>query len=435
MSNKVCPNHSFYFIIDVVCLTSVFYFDKIFKRAGEILMYKVLDLFAGCGGLSEGFVTAGFNVAASIEIDEKACETKRLNHPDTKVIQADLTQYSPTDLLEETKIKEFDLIIGGPPCQGFSLIGTRLGTSKLGKFIEDPRNKLYKEFVKYVRFFQPKMFLMENVPGLFSMHQGQIKEQILEDFSMDDPNGEFIGYEVKAQIVKAVEFGVPQTRERAIFIGVRKDISVTFEHPSAVFTEDNYFTVRDAIGDLPKLGIKDGKPKVPYTQKTNKYLELLNGKAKRIKRNNGYEEGYLYNHVTRFHNDRDRDIFRMIEPFQKLKDLDPEIIPIRLRNGFDDFYRKMDFNKPSPTIIAHLYKDGLAFVHPDGEQARSISIREAARLQSFPDSFVFVGTQSAMYKQIGNAVPPLLGYHLALHIKKILKEIKKGAELLDQCVV
>lgn len=386
-------------------------------------MYKVLDLFAGCGGLSEGFLMAGFHVAASIEIDEKACETTRYNHPETEVIQADLTQFGPKDLMDKTKTKEFDLIIGGPPCQGFSLIGTRLGTSKQGKFIEDPRNKLYKEFVKYLRFFQPKMFLMENVPGLFSMHQGKIKEQILEDFSLDHPNGEYIGYEVKAQIVKAVEFGVPQTRERVIFIGVRKDIYVPFEHPKSVFKEDNYFTVRDAINDLPKLGIKDGKEKVPYIQKNNRYLEFLNGKAQRIKRNNGYEEGYLFNHITRFHNDRDRDIFRMIKPFQKLKDLDSESIPIRLRNGFEDFYRKMDFDKPSPTIIAHLYKDGLAFVHPDGEQARSISIREAARLQSFPDSFVFFGTQSAMYKQIGNAVPPLLSYHLAMHIKKILKKI------------
>lgn len=390
-------------------------------------MYKVLDLFSGCGGLSEGFLQAGLDIVASVEIDEKACETQRRNHPETKIIQADLTELNPQKFTKLTGEDDFDLIIGGPPCQGFSLIGTRLGTNKeLGKFIKDPRNRLYKEFVKYVRFFQPKMFLMENVPGLFSMHNGLIKQNIEHDFSLDGENGDFTGYAVKSGIVRAVQFGVPQNRERVIFLGVRKDLEVSFEFPQPVFNSE--FAVGDAIGDLQPLGIRDGKAKAAHKTPKTKFLDLLNGQARNVPRDNGYQEGHIYNHVTRFHNDRDRDIFRMLEPFQKLKDLDPELIPIRLRNGFEDFYRKMDFNKPSPTIIAHLYKDGLAFIHPDGAQARSISIREAARLQSFPDSFVFVGPQSAMFKQIGNAVPPLLAYHLALHVKQIMACIESGVE-------
>lgn len=394
-------------------------------------MYKVLDLFSGCGGLSEGFMQAGFNVAVSVEIDEKACETQRRNHPHAKIIQADLTELSPQQLSKETGINEFDVIIGGPPCQGFSLIGTRLGTSKnLGEFGEDPRNKLYKEFIKYVRHFQPKMFLMENVPGLYSMQNGAIKENIEQDFSFDDPEGKFMGYNVKSQIVKAVKFGVPQNRERVIFFGIRKNIDFEFDYPQAAFDETEFFTVRDAIGDLPKLDIKDGQHEVPYDTTYNKYLELLNKNAVNLKRNNGYTDGNLYNHISRFQNERDRGIFKILKPFQKLKDLDPELVPIRLRNGFADFYRKLDYDKPSPTIIAHLYKDGLAFIHPDGTQARSISVREAARLQSFPDNFVFVGTQSSMYKQIGNAVPPLLAYHLALYMKNILNEIHEGVEQL-----
>ncbi|EFM09530.1 DNA-cytosine methyltransferase [Paenibacillus curdlanolyticus YK9] len=390
-------------------------------------MYKVLDLFSGCGGLGEGFLQAGFDIAASVEIDEKACATQKFNHPETQVLQADLTQLAPRDLSLATGITNFDLIIGGPPCQGFSLIGTRLGTGKgFGEFGEDPRNKLYKEFVRYVRYFQPKMFLMENVPGLFSMHKGAVRENIEQDFSFDDPEGLFVGYHVVSDIVKAVEFGVPQSRERVIFLGVRKDLNIIPEHPRAVFKEEDFFTVQDAIGDLPKLDIRDGEFSVKNTPRNEApYLKLLNTNAKRIKRDTGFEDGYLYNHTTRFQNERDREIFRILEPFQNLKTLDPDLIPIRLRNGFDDFYRKLDYKKPSPTIIAHLHKDGLAFIHPDGNQARSISVREAARLQSFPDNFVFIGPQTAMFKQIGNAVPPLLAYHLGLHIKKTLDAINE----------
>ncbi|QNK57426.1 DNA cytosine methyltransferase [Paenibacillus sp. PAMC21692] len=393
-------------------------------------MYKVLDLFSGCGGLGEGFLQAGFDVAASVEIDEKACTTQRQNHPDTQVLQADLTQLSPEELTKVTGIKQFDVIIGGPPCQGFSLIGTRLGTGKgFGEFGEDPRNKLYKEFVKYVRYFQPKMFLMENVPGLFSMHKGAVKINIEQDFSYDDPDGHFIGYHVVSDVVKAVEFGVPQNRERVIFLGIRKDFNAIPEHPSAVYTENEFANVKDAIGDLPPLDIRDGNFSVKHTLKNKStFLNNLNKNAKDIKRDNGYQKGLLYNHTTRFQNERDREIFRILEPFQNLKTLDPELIPIRLRNGFDDFYRKLDFNKPSPTIIAHLHKDGLAFIHPDGNQARSISVREAARLQSFPDNFVFSGPQTAMYKQIGNAVPPMLAYHLASHVKQTLDVLKDSYE-------
>lgn len=389
-------------------------------------MFKVLDLFSGCGGLGEGFLQAGFNIAASVEIDERACSTQRENHPETHVLQADLTQLGPEELTKLTGINQFDVIIGGPPCQGFSLIGTRLGTGKgFGEFGEDPRNKLYKEFVKYVRYFQPKMFLMENVPGLFSMHKGTVRENIEQDFSYDDPDGQFIGYNVVSDIVKAVEFGVPQNRERVIFLGIRKDFNTIPELPQAVYNESNYSTVKDAIGDLPPLDIRDGKLSVEHTIKNEStFLKYLNKNAKQIKRDNGYQKSFLFNHTTRFHNDRDREIFRILEPFQNLKTLDPELIPIRLRNGFDDFYRKLDFNKPSPTIIAHLHKDGLAFIHPDGNQARSISVREAARLQSFPDNFVFSGPQTAMFKQIGNAVPPLLAYHLGKHVKRTLDVLK-----------
>ncbi|WPP41349.1 DNA cytosine methyltransferase [Paenibacillus hunanensis] len=388
-------------------------------------MYKVLDLFSGCGGLSEGFLQAGFDVSVSVEIDQKACITQQQNHPETFIIQGDLTELTPELLTSQSGKSQFDLIIGGPPCQGFSMIGTRLGTSKsFGEFGEDPRNKLYKEFVKYVRHFQPKMFLMENVPGLYSMHKGSVKENIEQDFEYDDPEGNFIGYNVTTDIVRAVEFGVPQNRERVIFLGVRKDLNTSISHPTPIYGEGSYFTVKDAISDLPELGVKDGQHCMPFTSKKRSgYLQKLNSNSKKLKRANNYKNGYLYNHVSRYQNDRDRELFRILKPFQNLKHLDPDQIPIRLRKGFNDFYRKIDFDRPSPTIIAHLHKDGLAFIHPDSKQARSISVREAARLQSFPDNFIFPGPLTAMFKQIGNAVPPLLAYHLACHMKDLLKQL------------
>ncbi|MEW4973137.1 DNA cytosine methyltransferase [Bacillus stercoris] len=402
------------------------------------MKYKVLDLFSGCGGLSEGFLQAGYDVAVSIEIDEKACDTQRKNHPDTVIIQGDLTELSPEDLEQQTQISNYDLIIGGPPCQGFSTIGTRLGTSDFGEFGEDPRNSLYKEFVKYVRYYQPKMFLMENVPGLYTMQEGAIRENIENDFSHNDPEGRFVGYRVDSTILKAVEFGVPQKRERVFFVGIRSDIeNINFHFPEPIYNEDEYYTVRNAIGDLPALSVKDGENKTVYQKETNLFLTMLNENAQKLNRDNDYEEGYIYNHLSRFNNPRDREIFRRLAPFQKLRELDMdeisdylrrngfEELPVRLRNGFDDFYRKLDWARPSPTIIAHLHKDGLAFIHPDSTQARSLSIREAARLQSFPDNFIFQGSQSHMFKQIGNAVPPILAYHLANSLKETLTEINE----------
>lgn len=402
------------------------------------MRYKVLDLFSGGGGLSEGFLQAGFDVAVSIEIDDKACDTQRKNHPDTIVIQGDLTELSPEKLKKETQIDGYDLIIGGPPCQGFSTIGTRLGTSDFGEFGEDPRNSLYKEFVKYVRYYQPKMFLMENVPGLYTMQDGAIRKNIENDFSHNDPEGKYIGYRVNSTILKAIEFGVPQKRERVFFVGIRSDIDeFDFHFPEPILDEKQFYTVNEAIGDLPALDVKDGKNQTLHQAGQNSFLTRLNENAFAIRRDNGYEEGYIYNHLSRYNNPRDREIFRRLEPFQKLRELDLDDLekylkennfnelPVRLRKGFHDFYRKLDWERPSPTIIAHLHKDGLAFIHPDSRQARSLSIREAARLQSFPDNFIFQGTQSHMYKQIGNAVPPLLAYHLAKALKVTLTKINE----------
>ncbi|MFN2744966.1 MULTISPECIES: DNA cytosine methyltransferase [unclassified Bacillus (in: firmicutes)] len=400
------------------------------------MRYKALDLFSGCGGLSEGFLQAGYDVAVSIEIDEKACETQRKNHPETIIIQGDLTELRPQQLEQETQISNYDLIIGGPPCQGFSTIGTRLGTSDFGEFGEDPRNSLYKEFVKYVRYYQPKMFLMENVPGLYTMQDGAIRENIENDFSHDDPEGRYVGYRVTSTILRAVEFGVPQKRERVFFVGVRNDFEgIDFQFPEPFLNDDDFYTVRDAIGDLPALGVRDGENKTIHQIEPNSFLTMLNENAFNLRRDNNYEEGYIYNHLSRYNNPRDREIFRRLAPFQKLRELNLDEIaeylrangfqelPVRLRNGFDDFYRKLDWERPSPTIIAHLHKDGLAFIHPDGGQARSLSIREAARLQSFPDNFIFQGSQSHMFKQIGNAVPPMLAYHLANALRETLNSI------------
>lgn len=268
------------------------------------------------------------------------------------------------------------------------------------------------------------------------MQDGAIRENIENDFSHDDPEGRYVGYNVTSTILRAVEFGVPQKRERVFFVGIRNDFEdIDFQFPEPFLNENEFYTVNDAIGDLPALGVRDGENRTIHQIEPNSFLTMLNENAFNLRRDNNYEEGYIYNHLSRYNNPRDREIFRRLAPFQKLRELNLDEIaeylrangyqelPVRLRNGFDDFYRKLDWERPSPTIIAHLHKDGLAFIHPDGEQARSLSIREAARLQSFPDNFIFQGSQSHMFKQIGNAVPPLLAYHLANALSETLNNI------------
>lgn len=204
------------------------------------MRYKVLDLFCGCGGLSHGFIEAGYEVVAGIDHWQDALDTFAFNHIKSKAIKADLFNVSPKQIAEQIDNKEIDVIIGGPPCQGFSIAGKRL--------IDDERNQLYKSFVNFVAYFKPKAFIMENVPNIISMGKGAVKDEIIEDFTN-------LGYTITYKILLASEYGVPQNRRRAFFVGLKNGQTFDFPLP----TTKDFVTCKQAIGDLPDETIADGE--------------------------------------------------------------------------------------------------------------------------------------------------------------------------------
>ena len=398
-----------------------------------------IDLFAGCGGLSEGFYRKGFESLAHIEIDHWACETlrKRVHHYGytdayERVIEKDITSPDIIESIEKVvKGREVDVIIGGPPCQAYSTAGRVRDGKKMAK---DPRNFLFESYVKILEHYQPKYFVFENVVGLFSakVDNKLIFPQIIRSlgnlYNVTD-NQELL-------VHNTAEYGVPQIRKRIIIFGIRKDLckendiinlyhKVTKTHftpETAVEEQKNrvkFVSVKDAIGDLPK--VKPGKD-----ASTFKFNYLCNNPfLQRIGKKGIYP---LYDHIARNHNSLDRERFvTMIKnrwTFGQLRRAHPEYEHEKAR-VFDNSYVVQWWDLPSKTILAHIYKDGFQFIHPDEEQARSFTVREAARIQSFPDDFEFVGSRGEKYKQIGNAVPPLFAEALADAIIRYNKEISE----------
>ncbi len=380
---------------------------------------SVLDIFAGPGGLGEGFSQAGYFITAAVDNDDYAAETLRNNagKRGTLIIKNDIRELDLSGFV--------DVVVGGPPCQGFSMVGRpKIKHLKHGEGktrVIDRRNSLYKHFVRAVESLNPQFFVMENVPGILSYRGGKIKAEILQSFSS-------IGYATDVKVLNAAEFGVPQIRKRAFFIGNRLRIENPYptrthadlakksnlDSKGAVKLQD-YAKVRDAISDLPPLQPSQGSDEVPYPD----FLELTAYQR-------WVREGspMLYNHVSRFHNDRDRKIFRQLRQGQTMEDLPPESRPYR-DDIFKDKIKKQRWNRPSSAILAHMQKDGLMYVHPDSRQARTLTPREAARIQSFPDRFRFYGPMTQQFRQIGNAVPPLLARCIAEAIRPLLKPAER----------
>lgn len=387
------------------------------------MSYEILDLFSGAGGLSFGFQNAGFRIKNAIEVDKDAVKTHEYNFPDTDVFQFDITQMDPKEHFKEG---DFDVIIGGPPCQGFSNIGrpkiaslVRNGTwghMKISnpRFIDDPRNNLYRKFVEFVDVLQPSFFVVENVRGLLSYKKGNFAKQILEDFQK-------INYETQMQLVVAADYGVPQMRQRLFIVGTNRNLPFNFPTPryfagnSSNSNNDGnstplttYISLGSAILDLPEIDNGCGDEEMGYTKKPEtKYQQIMRQYSKKVR-----------NHVSRRTNERDLKAFKALKEGQIYRDLPQNIkdsLPYR-QDIFKDKFRKLNSKKPSWTIVAHLYKDGNMFIHP--KQARSITVREAARIQSFPDSFIFQGSRTAQFKQVGNAVPPLMAQAMAEEILK-----------------
>jgi len=351
---------------------------------------KVIDLFSGAGGLSQGFRDAGFNVISAVEIDKNLSQTFKKNFKKTKIFEEDITKVKSKNLLaNESKI---DVVIGGPPCQGFSMSGKRIRGN--GIFLNDKRNKLFKEFVRVIKDLKPKIFLMENVPGILNIFKGKTKNQILSIFKS-------IGYEAKVKVLLAADYGVPQLRKRAFFIGNNLGIDPEFLFPPKI--NENYITVEDAIFDLPF--IKSGQGKFETSYKKKPYTEYQ--KKMRARTNK------LYNHICTKHDDKIIEIIKMLKEGEGRNNLPKKFQTKSIHSGS---YMRIVKNKPAYTITTRFDTPPVGRVtHPVAD--RALTAREAARLQSFPDDFIFFGKKSHIGIQIGNAVPPLLAYEIAKNLK------------------
>lgn len=397
--------------------------------------YTFIDLFAGCGGLSEGFYRQGFKALAHVEIDHWACETLRTRMKfygykdyNREVIEHDITS---DDILERidkaVNGRTVDIIIGGPPCQAYSTAG-RVRDGK--KMASDPRNYLFESYVKILEYYSPKFFVFENVTGLLS---AQVKNAPIFPKVLKALGNQYkvIG-NPEVLVHNTADYGVPQLRKRVIIIGVRKDIDKSAEelYESIIKThwdpetpsnekkgKKRFVDVRQAIGDLPPV-----EPGHDASTETFDY-PCNNEYLKRIGKQGIYP---LMDHIARKHNDLDRERFQvMIHNHWSFGQLRREMPQYEHEHAriFDNSYVVQWWDLPSKTILAHIHKDGFQYIHPDEEQKRTFTVREAARIQSFPDDFEFKGSRGEKYKQIGNAVPPLFAEALAKSIKKNLIDI------------
>ena len=341
--------------------------------------YSVLDLFCGCGGLSLGFEMAGYNVKLAIDNWEDALITYRKNHKGTKTLNADLLNLNPQIVEQECDIHDIDIIIGGPPCQGFSVAGKRI--------IDDDRNKLYKSFVRFVEHFKPKAFVMENVPNILSIGDGAIREAVLKDFTG-------LGYNVTYKVLTASDYGTPQNRRRAFFVGFYDGNA--FEFPKKLV--DKPVTTYEALSDLPENSVEDGKnyPKEPQSD----YQQFIRKNACK-----------LYNHQITIHTPETQRIIAMVPDGGNYKDLPKDMWGVR---KVHIAWTRMNSQKPCFTIdTGHRHHFHYKF-------NRIPTVRESARIQSFPDDFVFIGSRTSQNKQVGNAVPPLMAKAIAEQLKQIL---------------
>ena len=409
--------------------------------------FTFIDLFAGCGGLSEGFLMSSkYDALAHVEWEMPMVNTlrnrlvKKWNHSEEdalkRVIHFDIQKTSELingDWEEQTckeyslynhdsiiknvlkglvQNQEVDLIIGGPPCQAYSIAGRAQDKNSMK---DDYRNYLFESFVKVVDAFKPKVFVFENVPGLLSACPGgkMVTERIYEAFAE-------IGYEIrtpqsfKKSVYTASDLGVPQKRNRIIIIGVLKNTNLSLEDFYSTLDEVQKHiepkNVRDAISHLPKFEPLDKQERV----NGKNISHILKSKIR------------VHQHEARFHNDKDVTVFKkwVLGNMNKITTQDKIEFYNKLHGKSSNHakYRNLEWDKPSPTIVAHLYKDGLMFIHPDEKQARSITIKEAALLQSFPDDFEFLGSQGFCFKMIGNAVPPEMAKNIGIAVANVLNK-------------
>jgi DNA (cytosine-5)-methyltransferase 1 len=358
----------------------------------------IIDLFAGAGGLSTGLEMAGFEVGLAVEMEETYCETYRTNHPSTPVLNADIRDLDLKDVEKMVGKPSGKGIVGGPPCMGFSTVGNRRE--------DDPRNSLVHRFIDWVAYFRPEFYVMENVNGILSMSNGNVKDAIVKKYTR-------IGYSCCVRKLLAADYGVPQMRERVFFIGFRESTLVDVSVRKVKKPKD-YLTVKDALSDILDLA--------PTTPK-----KFLSSKESPISYPNGVSTDYqaylregsegLFEHVAPNHSGFVKERISHIAQGENHSSL-PKIY--QLKGGYPNIYGRLHLDRPADTITGNcgcVSAPG-RFIHPT--QDRAISVREAARLQSYPDSYRFFGTTRDMYKQVGNSVPPLLAKALGDYLKKVV---------------
>ena len=404
--------------------------------------YNIIDLFAGAGGLSGGFVQAGFNPIAHVEMDKDACDTLRTRacyhylvangqkdvyysylkgeiSRDTlyesvpsRVVDSVINVEISDDTIKSTfkKIKKLagskhiDFIIGGPPCQAYSLLGRHDKRME-----DDPRTRLYLQYGKFLQEFHPYGFVFENVPGLLSAKKGEHFRNLREYFNE-------LGYSLHYRMLDASDYGVLQTRKRLIIVGWRQDDDLGYPD---IPRKKADAVINDILGDLPELYAGDIEMIAPYRKAANSYL-LTSGIRNE-------DELFVTQNITRPLNPNDAKIYayaiqKWNEEHTRIKN---NTLPEKIRTqnnetSFLDRFKVVDGQGYSHTVIAHLSKDGHYYINPNEKYNRSISMREAARIQSFPDNFYFEGPRSAKFKQIGNAVPPLMANAIAKSVQRML---------------
>jgi len=374
---------------------------------------KIIDLFCGAGGFSLGFKGEGYKIELANDIEKVALETYRFNHPEIKadkIIEGDIRQI--VENINDYVNTDVDVIIGGPPCQSFS-------TANQQRVIDDPRNILYKYYVKAVDKVRPKLILMENVRGM-----KKVANQVVEDFNK-------IGYDVEYNLFDSSDFSVAQKRVRLIYVGINRDYATSNNiTPSMIMDEimkelgnKPRFILKDALENIQPLGcakIKNlteidcedsGKKIAINNYPLNKYLKLINSNS---------NPEFVFNHKARFNNENDQEIYSILGQGRDATcDTISHIMPYSHRNHvFKDKYFKLIESNPCRTITAHMKMDCHSHIHPT--QIRSLTPREAARIQSFPDDYIFLGPYLKTYMQIGNAVPPLMSKVFAKVYKKFL---------------
>lgn len=353
------------------------------------MSYKTIDLFCGAGGFSLGFEMAGFETALAIDKWEHAINTFNYNRNNKVGQNIDIYEFNNEKLKEFVKENEIVGIIGGPPCQGFSMVGTRDE--------KDDRNSLYLQYVRFVEVVKPKFFILENVKGLLTLKKGHFRDDIIKRFTR-------LGYNVDFKLLKASDYGVAQNRERVFFVGLRKDIfgNKFFDFPEG--DESNAVSTSEALSDLPSLDNGENH-EIYKTEPQNEYQKIMRKNSNIV----------MNNEVTK-HTEQTKRIISMVPDGGTIKDLPEEYYMVR---NYNAAFKRMNSKKPSTTIDCG-HRNYFHY-----KENRVPTVRESARIQSFPDDYFFTGSKTSQYTQVGNAVPALLAKVIAEEIKKLLDELEK----------